>query len=1064
MNSPIVRFLMRTSAYINAMICLATIGFAQLPIKPARTISFTTTEGTYMDIDVSPDGTTIVFDLLGDLYSVPVTGGTARQLTRGLAVNYHPAWSPDGKLISYLSDASGDWSLTVMDRAGSFHQAFSNDKHGRTGMPAWTPDGKYIVYQGVMCHLGGGKFELPEAIRNSNIIGFSANGQYMYYQEEDRKADEYRIGSYDRVTGVKASLFIRKRNFGKVINPKIAPNGRWITYMRGGRKGNEDFIDSLMVSDLGNGTTRSLAFLDLSFPGAMISYQNYSFSNDSKEVFIGYGGKLRRIDIETGNGRFIPFEAKVNVDMGALDYNTFKVSQDSLKVRYARSAHKSPDGKHLVFSALNRLYVMELPGGKPHVLIEQPIAQFQPSYSPDGKWIAYVTWNDTEGGHLWRVPSGGGQPDRLSQSPGQYQHPAWSPDGNFIVVDKGKLKLGDRDYPGIGQIQVFSVSTGTVQLIADSVPLFNQPTFSTDGKSIIYKPRQDRNEMPQPKLVSKRLDSTEIRVLAVGMKDNAPGAIETLQLRQIKWSPDSRYLVYMHNENLYLVPVTNLGKPLVIFDPAAKLPVIRFAEGGFDPHWEEGGKMLSWSFGNKYYRVNPDKIVLTAERMARKRAASGLSDSVIINAPVTPDETITMNLTVPRYHAQGVIALKNVRIITMHGAEVIEQGTIVIRAGRIAAVGATEKVIIPPGAQALDLNGKTIMPGLVDLHDHMRVPPDIFPGQSWLYLVNLAYGVTTARDPSSSHDTFGYGELLETGQMIGPRLYIVGHAVRAQYAINSIDEARLVVKNRAKLGATVIKQYALPTRLQRQWLLMASREAGLNMTNEAEQIPVSYIAHIKDGSTGIEHAALWGNDIHKDVVSLIAAAGTSITPTLQVVYGREGAETYFHDLYRQTTDAKLEKFTPNESIIKNVAESSWSNRWKQEQPGFVDQSRLHAEFRRAGARIGMGSHGETADHGIGAHYELWALQMGGLTNLEALQAATIIGAEALGIKKDIGSIEVGKIADLLVLDKNPLDDIHNSREIRYVMKDGVLYDGNTLDTIWPHPQKLPDWRLAAMPK
>jgi Tol biopolymer transport system component len=1032
------RILLACLIFGKAPICFSQ----QLPIKPARMISFTTDEGSYINVDVSSDGKTILFDLLGEVYSLPAAGGNATQLTCGLALNVRPVWSPDGKYIAYISDISGNFELHIRSVNGIHHQtlpkSFGSYSYRKDAL--WLPDGKYIAIDDSLYSLKGEKRPLPSLIKH--LVKVTRGGQLLYYSEAGK------LYQYDQITNAKTLICpLAKAPMSITLSNDI----HWCAYIID-TLGERQLIVRDMIKNLKHVAVAALIEKDPRYvPDGPPSH--FCFSPDSKNIFISYGGKIHRITMESGKDIIIPFTAKVRSDLGPFNYHTFRISHAPFKVRFTRSANVSPDGKHVVFSALNKLFLMDLPHGKPRILASQNVEQCQPVYSPDGKWIAYVSWCDTVGGYLWKVPAKGGTPVQLTSIAGQYQRPAWSPDSRLIAVVKGVSKLGDRDDAGSGQLELVPAEGAPIKIFNDNVPLWNELNFSADGRRVIYQPY--RNKPFNALLVSKDLDGNDLQVVAEGI------SLPWLQQRRL--SPDGRYLVYSQDENLYLLGLPKLRTLTENVGPIAKLKPIRFAEG-VDPNWEKGGKILNWSYGNHFYSIDPDKILA---RAIKQQAAT------ITNSPITiaiqPDQITNLNINVPQYHAHGVVILRNVRIITMKGNKVIEHGTIMIKNGRFAAVGSMKNIPVPKGAKIFDLQGKTVIPGLVDVHLHMRIPPNIFPQQSWMFLANLAYGVTTARDPSLNFDSFGYKELLESGQMLGPRLFTVGRPARiddGMVSCNNIDDARALVHKRAELGGTVVKQYTLPNRLQRQWLLIACREAGLNMTNEGDHDPILQIGMIKDGSTGVEHNPAWG-DVYKDIISFVAKSHSFLTPTLQVAYGTEEGKEYFKYKYWHQTDEKFKRF-----IISDLTRTGPSGNGAESQeaifnahpadtlnPGFLAPARIDKRLLVAGVRLPLGSHGN--DEGIGPHNELWALVMGGFSNMEALRSGTIVGAEALGVQKDLGSIEVGKIADLVILNKNPLDDIHNSREIKYVMKDGILYDGDTLDTIWPYARKCPEWRLAS---
>ncbi len=1030
---------------ILVTVFLVATGFSQeLPMQPERTISFTTDEGSNMSLDVSPDGKTLVFDMLGDIYTVPATGGKATQITKGLSLNFRPVWSPDGTKIAFISDRTGDFHIAVKNLGNENIFTVGGDEKPieKDQDLLWTPDGNFITVENMSYGLLGGKIVSAikhEKAQNKRIypIRYSQDGRYMYYVNDST------VYRYDQHNDTSMAITSFSTKPYQECSSAISPDGQYFVFSNFRWDGDKYTRPYLYSLDLKNATKKLLA------PNYISQDSNYTnspplkpvsgqFSPDSKYFYIGYGGKIHRIDMSGGSDVVIPFTANVEVATASLNYNEYKINTEAVDVRYTRGTRLSPDKKQIVFSALGRLYVRDLPDGEPQPLINQPGEQLQPAYSPDGNWIAYVSWSDKDSGYVWKVPAKGGKPVKVSKVAGQYQRPTWSPDGKYIAVVHSLEKLDTYISSQRGDLELVDVSSGEKKRIDSNINLWNEISFSKDGKQLIYEPVRKMEDSISIRLHCKNIETNETYKVAIAKEKDFE------YFHSVMISPDGRFLAYTMGQDIYLVLVNKNAQPAVVLNMEEPTQMIRFAQG-VDPHWEDDGKLLTWTYANQFFQIDPEKVVKAAQTQVLEKGLKIEAPYTYLPVWVEPDVTITNTISAPYHKSNRKIALTNARIITMNGDKVIENGTILIDNERITALGTTNEIKIPRKTKVYDVAGTTIIPGFVDVHSHLFLSPDLFNDQSWSLRINFAFGLTTARDPSTRFDYYGYEEMLKTGKIIGPRLYSSSRPVlgiKDGMSCESLDDARAVVNKRKVMNGIYVKQYLVhnQSRRNRQWLALACREAKMNMVCEGTNNLLYHLALIKDGSTGIEHNPVWG-EVYNDVIQLYAKSGTCLGPTMQKAYGKDFAPEYFNKNYWQENE-KVKRFMLNEYEIDEIKKAKYVDSLAK---GFVISSKVDARIVNAGGHIALGSHGE--NQGIGVQNELWALQMGGLTNMQALRCATLEGARALGLQRDLGSIEVGKIADLIILNKNPLDDIYNSKEIRYVMKDGIMYEGETLEVV-----------------
>ncbi len=409
-------------------------------------------------------------------------------------------------------------------------------------------------------------------------------------------------------------------------------------------------------------------------------------------------------------------------------------------------------------------------------------------------------------------------------------------------------------------------------------------------------------------------------------------------------------------------------------------------------------------------------------------------------------DTTTLNVTVPRNVPTGMVAITGARILTMDHRKVIENGTIVVKGSRITCVAANCSTA---GAdKVINAKGKTIIPGWVDMHSHhYREWRGMRPKHDYEVGIYLAYGVTTSMDVSMwSQNIFPTAELIEAGEIIGPRTFSTGDPLNAgdgthNNEITNLNGALAAVRRLTDWGATQMKQYAQPRRDQRQWVSEAARQVGANVTAEGGFF-LEDLGMIMDGQTGWEHP-FSEVPMYSDGAKFLGKAGATYSPTL--VVGGPGAWNieYWYGESDVWKDAKQRRWMPWRMLIPQTR-----IRWLRPTTDYSYPmiAQAMADVIAEGGNGALGSHGE--EHGIAPHWEVW-MGASALGNMGALEVASLGGAKFLGADKDIGSLEVGKLADLMVLNSNPLDNIKNTLDMKYVMKGGVLYEAETLDEVWP---------------
>ena len=1034
-----------------------------LPLEPGRSFEFDLNEGSWMALDVSPDGQTIVFDFLGDLYTLPIAGGTASQLTSGMQFDTQPRFSPDGKKIIYISDESGGENVWTIELDSKNKQQITKGNHNSYQSPEWTPDGKYMIaskqsrgaHKIWLYHVDGGSgtalVDEPNSLRM--IEGaFSSDPRYVWFSQRQGTSTynapmpQYQIGRYDRKTG---EMITETSRYGSAFRPTPSADGQWLVYAT-----RHDDQTGLILRKIATGEEEWLAYPiqhdDQESRATGDVLPGFSWTPDQQHIVISYGGKIWKINILNKTAREIPFRVQSSIDIGPLVEFDYPISDEpEFTVTQIRDIAPSPDGKKLAFTALNEVYLMDLPNGTPRKLVELNETQAEPAWSPNGEWIAFVTWQP-DGGKIYKVRPNGRNLTQLNKEDGVFQNPVWNNDGTRIVAIKGQSE----DFRNALQRTAFR---GTSDLIwVDANGSANNFIAYTNGReNPHFVKNSNRIYLSGFRgLSSIRWDGTDeqfhVRITGKSPAGGGGGA----RASWIKMAPKGDQALAAVVNDLFVVTVPQVGSEAPTISVAnpknAAFPAKQLTDiGGQFPAWSWDAQKVHWAIGNAHVTWD-----FKAEKAFNESASSTKGEEQEDKKEAAKEYEPTEHRVIVKAQRdipEGSLLLRNARVITMNGDQVLENTDILIENNRIKQVG--KNIQANRKTKVMDMSGKTIVPGFVDTHSHFRHPVNIHRGEFWPYLANLSFGVTTTRDPqTATTDVLTYGDLVVAGKLIGPRIYSTGPGIFSSENVSSLEHARKVMKRySAYYDTKTIKMYGTGNRQQRQWIIQAAREQNIMPTTEGGLNFRNNLTQMIDGYPGQEHS-LPVFPLYKDVVGLVAFTKSAYTPTLLVAYGGPWAENYFYALERPHDDPKLNRFMPHHNLDSRSRRrnAGW---FMEEEHVFEEQSAVANAIVQEGGRVGIGSHGQL--QGLGYHWELWSVQSGGMLELDALRAATILGAEAIGLDNDLGSIEIGKLADLVILNSNPLDDIRNSKDIGYVMINGRLYEDDTLNQVYPLNKPLP---------
>ncbi len=987
---------------MKKLVMLGVYGFlinvgALVGLPATRTIEFDTKQVTQPDVALTPDGKTLIFTMLGHLFRLPVAGGTAEQLTFGPYYDSDPAISPDSTRVAFVSDRDGsEGNIFILDLGTK--QVSPLTKEARAGRPVWSPDGQAIIYKhfephnpgstrSVICRmpLAGGEAEtISSPLRFFGSVFYLPDGRLAWsFSEPDSKTSRWstHVEAVNQ-QGMASTLATFEGSADRIV-PSPLGDGFYFRRRGASRMGLQP--DEIAFLSIPDGAERSIIPANVT---TGTTRPLFAAAADNKCLYFGQSGRLWKVLLPAGARLPVPMQAHVKLEIESITPPpTAILSRSSAAPRWIMTPRLTPDGKTLIFGAAGFLWRQPLEGGKTERISTGDVYEDGPSISPDGGRLAFLRLQGTLSSLV--VLDFKTKQTRSIASGGYYSEPGWSSDGDKLVF----AEFGSAG----NNIVSISLADGKKERLAQVVParmgLWSpRPHLSVDGRWLYYTADT----------------SGKGELYRLPLKEKGKAEMITHLSRHVsdgQVSPDGKWLAFRRNKEVWIAP---FGSPPVTDDQARQLST----EGGDSFVFTSDGSALIYSAGNNVWRQS----VTGGER-----------------------KEIPVRLDLPRPMPKPLL-LRGVCVLDYESGGFSSPTTVLIEQGRISWIGSESGYNFPSDAEVIDCTGRYAIPGLFDFHVHAG-------GANQASLI--VYGVTSARDVGGS--ITGFNALKDRSESTAdpvPRYFFSGEIFEGKNPtwgdgfLQIYDEpgAREYVRRFKEWGADFIKIYpALPWPLQHA------------VVDEAHRLGLPVAAHAFTVE-GITKSVTWGcfslehgesEQEFDDILQMLSLSGTHWVPTLAVM----GADAL---LLREEpeilSEPKFRAFTPE----GNIQEALFGSYMKS-----VDDITLRGsvmsllarvgEAHRRGVKLNAGTDPPNPEcfFGPSLHWELARFVQAGLTPLEALRMATEEAAAAVGAR-DLGTLAPGQMADVVILNANPLEDIHNSEAIWRVIKGGRLFDPDKL--------------------